>query len=98
MSSLEQYEKVIEEIQVLFEHKNHLYGNSAFTNNPGVPSFQLWMRLSDVRRKSARLEDLTYHASQGSREALKKLISDYKDLANYAIIAVAVLENLGEAE
>ena len=83
---------VIVELQDKFREKNRQYGDSAFKNNENVPSFQLWMRLSDIRRKTTRLDQLTHLASQGDREALDKLIDDYKDLAIYAIIAVAVLE------
>ena len=68
------------------------YGDSAFEHDPGVSSFQLWMRLSDIRRKTTRLNSLTDLAARGDPNALDKLIDDYKDLAIYAIIAVAVLE------
>lgn len=86
------YLKALRGIYSLFLKKNKQYGDSAFENNPEVPSFQLWMRLSDVRRKTVRLDQLTSLAASGDSEALKKLIDDYKDLANYAVIAVAVLE------
>jgi len=91
--SLDAYDNAAGDIRDLFVKKNSLYGNSAFEASPdGITSFQLWMRLSDIRRKTTRLDQLTSLASQGDSVALDKLISDYKDLANYAIIAVAVLE------
>ena len=85
------FDDVILELQKIFKHKNALYGNSAFYTGD-VPSFKYWMRLSDIRRKTTRLDQLTDMAIQGVPKARKKLIADYKDLAIYAIIAVAVLE------
>ncbi len=82
---------VICDLQDKFQEKNAQYGDSAFVHGAN-PSFKYWMRLSDVRRKTARMDNLTAHAVEGNKKAQKKLISDYKDLAIYAIIAVAVLE------
>lgn len=77
-----------------FQHKNRQYGDSAFERNDAIESFQFWMRLSDVRRKTTRLDQLTNLAARGDRDAYLKLIDDYRDLAVYAIIAVMVLEDL----
>jgi len=83
----------------IFIEKQKQYGDSAFhIGEPGSP-FKWWMRFSDVSRKFTRLERLTMlatdpEATAAFRVAAKdKLIDDYKDLAIYAIIAVAVLEN-----
>lgn len=92
MTPVERYERAVDEIYQLFLKKNEQYGDSAFEDRPGITNFQLWMRLSDIRRKTTRLDRLTDAAAHGNAEALAKLIDDYKDLANYAIIAVAVLE------
>jgi hypothetical protein len=92
--SNQMFENVISGLRKIFKDKNAAYGNSAFEHDPGVSSFQLWMRLSDVRRKTTRLNQLTDCAARGNRDSLDKLIDDYKDLAIYAIIAVAVLEEI----
>jgi hypothetical protein len=92
--TLNKFEDVLTELQALFEKKNAQYGDSAFEDRPGISNFQLWMRLSDVRRKTVRLDSLTDHAARGDRECLLKLIDDYKDLAVYAVIAVMVLEGV----
>jgi len=86
------FENVISELREIFSSKNKQYGDSAFENDQTVSHFQLWMRLSDIRRKTTRLNQLTDAAARGNHDALVKLIDDYKDLAIYAIIAVAVLE------
>jgi len=88
------FDNAISRLRKIFREKNAQYGDSAFENDPGVSSFQLWMRLSDIRRKTTRLNNLTDAAARGNRESLDKLIDDYKDLAIYAIIAVAVLEEV----
>jgi hypothetical protein len=91
LSGASKYEAALVDIQALFDKKNAQYGDSAFDESAEFPLFKWWMRLSDVRRKTARLERLTDLASRNDEEARKKLVSDYMDLANYAIIAVAVL-------
>lgn len=93
MSALERYDIVAEGIRRLFITKNAQYGDSAFTHSD-IPKFQYWMRLSDIRRKTTRLDSLTDLAANGDVLAKRKLINDYRDLANYAIIAVAVLEDM----
>ncbi len=90
--SKQMFDGVISGLAKIFERKNEQYGDSAFEHSEDAPSFQLWMRLSDVRRKTTRLDRLTDLAVRGNEKALAKLIDDYKDLAIYAIIAVAVLE------
>jgi len=92
--SNQMFEAVISGLRKIFREKNKQYGDSAFENDPGVSAFQLWMRLSDIRRKTTRLNQLTDLAARGDHGALDKLIDDYKDLAIYAIIAVAVLEEV----
>ena len=90
-SPINRWEDVIRQLREVFKQKNTMYGESAFYEGE-IPEFKYWMRLSDIRRKSTRLDKLTDLAARGDQEARRKLISDYKDLANYAIIAVAVLE------
>ncbi len=91
------FNDVISELAKIFIEKNDLYGDSAFyTGEPGSP-FKWWMRFSDVSRKFTRLEQLTIGATAIPPDELNemakiKLIDDYKDLAIYAIIAVAVLD------
>lgn len=92
--SLDMYDAAAAEARELFCRKNSQYGDSAFHPNNDVPAFQLWMRLSDVRRKTVRLDSLTGLAASGDCDALAKLIDDYRDVANYALIAVAVLQGI----
>ena len=92
--SKQMFENVISGLREIFSEKNKQYGDSAFEKDTSVSHFQLWMRLSDIRRKTTRLNQLTDLAARGDHDALIKLIDDYKDLAIYAIIAVAVLEEV----
>ena len=89
--SLNKFDEVSFHLREMFIDKNALYGDSAFYIGHTI-KFPYWLRLSDVLRKTARLESLTEKAIHDDKEAQKKLIDDYKDLAIYAIIAVAVLE------
>ncbi len=91
-NSVDQFDGVITELREIFINKNASYGDSAFHKGE-YPIYKWWMRFSDVARKATRLEALTVAASCDNKDAQKKLISDYKDLAIYAIIAVAVLED-----
>jgi hypothetical protein len=101
MTALDRYDFALANIRELFRKKNAQYGDSAFYTGEDHSPFKWWMRFSDVSRKFTRLEQLTrivttpthsQHEKMLVDEAREKLIDDYKDLANYAIIAVAVLE------
>ncbi len=98
IDSKQLFDDTVSELAKIFNDKNDLYGDSAFyTGEDGSP-FKWWMRFSDVSRKFTRLEQLTIGATaippdELNEMAKAKLIDDYKDLAIYAIIAIAVLED-----
>lgn len=95
------FDDQIHALAKIFNSKNEQYGDSAFYIGAPKSPFKWWMRFSDVSRKYTRLEQLTQLAAGPIRtetervirgNARLKLIDDYRDLAIYAIIAVAVLE------
>ena len=86
---LNDYADVQLELFKLTQEKINQYGTSRYNNHS--PLFNLWMCFSDVWRKVLRLEKLTHHAVQKDDEALDKLIDDYRDIANYATMAVQIL-------
>ncbi len=89
-SVLLNWEKVIDKLRRITMKKILLYGTSRY--EPRSKLFDFWMCFSDVHRKTLRLEKLTKDASAGDMAAELKLIDDYKDIANYAIMAVQILE------
>jgi hypothetical protein len=96
-----------EKIQALFEktalglwetisRKAALYGWSRFDSHS--EQFDYWMCFSDVHRKTLRLEQLTVGAlslppDEFNDRCKAKLLDDYKDIANYAIMAIIILED-----
>jgi hypothetical protein len=81
------------ELWGVIEQKAHLYGWSRF--GPHSDQFNYWMCFSDIHRKTLRLEMLTEQALRNSStniNAREKLIDDYRDIANYAIMAIIILE------
>jgi len=100
------YREIQEELAEIFHYKIDQYGPSRYEKHSD--QFNYWMCFSDVHRKTLRLEQLTITAlsdiEQGSvahgydvKIAKEKLISDYKDIANYAIMAVQILEERDDA-
>lgn len=90
VSIVEERATVVKELERTTIQKLNQYGIDRYKQHN--PVFHLWMCFSDVYRKMLRLERLTVHAADGSETAMKKLIDDYKDIANYAIMAVQILE------
>lgn len=87
------FDQVTLELSEIANAKVRQYGNSRYEQHSD--QFNYWMCFSDVHRKTLRLEELTRIAlleSEGRHIARKKLIDDYKDIANYAIMAVQILE------
>jgi len=101
-----QWDDVITDLRNIFIEKIRLYGIGRYQKFGD--EFNYWMCFSDVYRKTLRLEQLTIIAlsdiQQGAcsysgsdvKEAQAKLIDDYKDIANYAIMAVQILEKKNE--
>ncbi len=94
------YLKIQDELSKIHSDKLKQYGTGMYElGNP----LKFWAAYFNVRRKTLRLQRLTETASSGwnqgdvtpayeINDARAKLISDYKDLANYAIMAVQILE------
>lgn len=89
------WDKIVGHLRHVLIDKLSQYGTARYRNS-NTRRFNLWMCFSDIYRKSLRLEELTYKAVKKNPEALTKLIDDYKDIANYAIMAVQILEQYDE--
>ena len=85
------WEAVIDKLRRVTMKKIQQYGTSRYDGHSD--GFNLWMCFSDVYRKTLRLENLTVLTVDcEDHVARAKLIDDYKDIANYAIMAVQILE------
>ena len=100
-SVLSDWKDVVDNLLNIVADKLTAYGTERY-DEAHSDEFNLWMCFSDVYRKILRLERLTRTAAMDSKgcgdlikikaAARKKLIDDYKDIANYAIMAVQILE------
>jgi len=66
------------------------YGTSRYEDND--EEFDLWMCFCDVHRKYIRLKTLTKLVRAGHKEALPALVDAYRDIANYGMMGVQILE------
>ena len=85
-----EWDVVIDDLRQITAHKIQQYGVGMYLSNS--EHFRFWAAYFNIRRKTLRLERLTMLALDGELPAKNKLISDYKDIANYAIMAVQILE------
>jgi hypothetical protein len=81
---LDVYE-IVDELYALLLKKHHDYGPLNIAQSPGGPLNGLRVRMWD---KIARINHLIDNGAQAENEPLE---DSYKDLANYAIIALMVL-------
>lgn len=81
---LDVYE-IVDELYMLLLDKHHDYGPLNIAQSPGGPLNGLRVRMWD---KIARINHLIDSGVEAKNEALE---DSYKDLANYAIIAMMVL-------
>ena len=81
---LDVYE-IVDELYNLLLTKHHDYGPLNIAQSPGGPLNGLRVRMWD---KIARINHLIDNGAQAQNEPLE---DSYKDLANYAIIALMVL-------
>jgi len=86
----EDYCRIANDLREVFQNKISQYGIGMYELHGH--QFRYYAAWFNVRRKTLRLERLTDTAIGGNKEAKTKLISDYKDLANYAIMAIQILE------
>lgn len=84
------YEIISSNLAELRLEKCRLYGESRYEEVD--QEFDLWMCFSDIHRKYIRLKQLTKLARQGDESALHSLIDAYKDIANYGIMGVQILQ------
>lgn len=84
-----EYEKVIANIATIRLNKVIAYGEDRY--NETDEEFNYWMCYSDVYRKYIRIKTLTKAALKKGADG-ESLIDTYKDLANYAIMAIQILE------
>ena len=85
------YAKIGDELYDIFCQKIEQYGTKMYSAH--TVHFKYWAAYFNVRRKTLRLEKLTNLSINGDAPARAKLLSDYKDLANYAIMAIQILED-----
>jgi len=88
------YSEISDELYDVLAAKLDQYGTGMYEDHSR--QFRFWSAFFNVRRKTLRLERLTVLAVDGNVDAEAKLISDYKDLANYAIMAIQILEERNE--
>ena len=81
---LDVYE-IVDELYLLLLDKHHDYGPKNIAGSPGGPLNGLRVRMHD---KTARINNLIDNKQQARHEPLE---DSFKDLANYAIIALLVL-------
>ncbi len=93
---VEHWNEIVDDLRITFTQKIDQYGTEMYEGQSA--NFRFWSAYFNIRRKTLRLERLTelaLHHPDGiaaSYECRDKLISDYKDIANYAIMAVQILE------
>lgn len=88
---------IVDELNDIFNEKLAQYGTGMYEEHSD--NFKYWAAFFNIRRKTLRLERLTELSlgdfelnGQEIEESRAKLIDDYKDIANYAIMAVQILE------
>lgn len=74
--------------------KCKLYGESRYEEND--KEFDLWMCFSDIHRKYIRLRQLTQLAREGDGQAINALLDAYRDIANYGIMGIQILNKYYE--
>lgn len=85
----DEFERLIDKLASMRLEKVIQYGEDRYHEDD--LEFNLWMCYSDVYRKHIRLRQLTRDAAKGG-EVSPALIDAYRDMANYAIMALQVLE------
>lgn len=88
------YESIISDLAEQRLAKIKLYGESRYEEKD--EEFDLWMCFSDVHRKYIRLRQLTKLARQGDKEAINSLVDAYRDIANYGIMGIQIIEKYHE--
>ena len=78
--------EVIEDLEILLVSKHHDYGPKNISMSPGGPLNGLRVRMWD---KLARINNLIESGVKPEHESLQ---DSFKDMANYAIIGLLVLE------
>lgn len=87
-----QYENVIAQLAEVRLRKCIEYGERRYRVDD--PEFNRWMCYSDVYRKFIRLEKQMADVDpQAPSLGIVNLLETYRDLANYAIMAVQLLED-----
>lgn len=80
-------EAIMKELADLLISKHEDYGPKNISDSPGGPINGLLVRMHD---KMARLKNLQYNNVNARHEPIE---DSYKDLANYAVIALMVLRD-----
>ncbi len=82
----ESVDKIFSETQVLMLRKHKDYGPTNISRSPGGPLNGLRVRIHD---KTARINHLIDTGVKPSNESLR---DSFQDLANYALIALMVID------
>ena len=89
------YLEIQDELSQIHSDKIRQYGIGMYEEHSAP--FRYWAAYFNIRRKTLRLMRLTEAVlSMKDDEAQAKLIDDYKDIANYAIMAIQILEERDE--
>lgn len=86
------YEQIIYKLANIRLAKAKMYGESRYEGHN--PEFNFWMTFCDVHRKYIRLQQLNQLCVDGDESAFESIIDCYADLANYAIMAIQLIEPL----
>ena len=86
----QEYEGIASDLAGVRIDKVASYGTSRYEEND--EEFDLWMCFCDVHRKYIRLKTLTKLVRAGDKEALLALVDAYRDIANYGIMGVQILQ------
>ncbi len=87
MTNVEKHRVLLEEIAEVYKDKNHKYGDS-FANT--VRKYGFISSLTRMGDKFARIENIILGKAEEDEE--ERLVDSLKDLANYCLMTVMVLE------
>ena len=93
MRTVEQHDKICEELTLLYEQKNHDYGDSFHRTYMEEGMAMPRIRLSD---KLNRFKQLTRNQEDGQLVKAETVRDTLLDLANYTIMTIMELDGEGE--
>ncbi len=89
LKTQKRYEEILKELSEIRKQKVIAYGEDRYLETD--KEFNHWMCYSDIYRKFIRLKELTKNQTEG-----ESLLDTYRDMANYSIMAIQILEQYYE--